>query len=265
MLGAIAGDIIGSIYERDNIKTKAFPLFQDHCSYTDDTVCTLAVAHALLEEKEFAATLRDFARRYPGRGYGARFLDWARSDSPRGNGSWGNGAVMRVSPVGYVARNEDEVLDLAARSAAASHDHPDAVAAAQAAALTIWLTRNGMAPGALRAEIAGRFGYNLSLSVDQIRPSHDYDFSARGTLPVALICALEGRDYEDAVRNAISLGGDSDTLACIAGSFAEVLYGLPEQIAQKALEHLDDEQRALVARFSAKHQVSSGGRPESAG
>ena len=163
---------------------------------------------------------------------------------------------MRVSPVGYAAKSEAEVLDLAERSASASHNHPDAVAGAQAGALAIWLARRGTSPEDLRAEISDRFGYDLTQSVEQIRPSHDYDFSARGTLPVALICALEAHDYEDAVRNAISLGGDSDTLACIAGSFAEVLYGLPEEIAVQALSRLDDEQRALVARFGAKHQIS---------
>ena len=256
MLGAIAGDIIGSIYERDNIKTKDFPLFQPHCRYTDDTVCTLAVAHALLEGEDFASALRGFARRYPGRGYGARFLDWALSDSAVGNGSWGNGAAMRVSPVAYAAESEAELLELAGRSAAASHDHADAVAGAQAVALSIWLARRGMAADRLRQEIAGRFGYDMSRGVDQIRPSHDYDFSARGTVPVALVCAIEASDHEDAVRNAISLGGDSDTLACIAGSLAEALYGLPDATAEEALGHLDEEQRGLLRRFAERHPIS---------
>lgn len=253
MLGAIAGDVIGSIYERDNIKTKDFPLFQAHCRFTDDSVCTLAVAQALLEDCDFAGALRAFARRYPGRGYGAKFLDWSHSDAPGGNGSWGNGAVMRVSPVAYAAESETRVLELAGASAAASHDHPDAVAAAQAVALAIWLLRRGQDATAVRAAITARFGYDLSASVDQIRPSHGYDFSARGTAPVALICALEATDYEDAVRNAISLGGDSDTLACIAGSLAEALHGLPETIAAQALDRLDDDLRDLTQRFQARH------------
>ena len=265
MLGAIAGDIIGSIYERDNIKTKDFPLFQSHCRYTDDTVCTLAVAHALLEGEDFAPALRDFARRYPDRGYGARFLQWAHSDSPTGNGSWGNGAAMRVSPVAYMAESEAELMDLAGRSAAASHDHADAVAGAQAVALSIWLARRGIGGEALRSEIERRFGYDLSRGVDEIRPSHDYDFSARGTVPVALVCALEASDHEDAVRNAISLGGDSDTLACIAGSLAEALHGLPDGTAVATLDRLEEAQRALVRRFAERCRISLPDPPGSGG
>ena len=253
MLGAIAGDIIGSIYEHDNIKTKEFPLFGPTSRFTDDSVMTLAVAEALLSSRSFAETLRDFALRYPDRGYGQRFRSWVETADESLSGSWGNGAVMRVSPVAYAGRSEDEVLALARDQATPSHGHPDAVTGAQTVALAIWLVRQGESRDALRDILTGRFGLNLERRVDDIRPGHGFDVSARGTVPTAIICALEADDYEDAVRNAVSLGGDSDTLACIAGSLAEALYGLPPAIANEALTRLDLPLRQVVTRFDARH------------
>ena len=252
MLGAIAGDIIGSIYEAAPIKTKAFELFGPGVRFTDDTVCTVAIADALMQGGDFAETLRAYVRRYPGRGYGGMFRRWATTAGMPAYGSWGNGAAMRVSPIAHWARDEAELLSLAAASAAVSHDHPDAIAGAQAVALAMWLARNGVDRPALRALIASRFGYDLRPSVDQIRAGYGFDVSCQGTVPPAIVCALEASDYEDAVRNAVSLGGDSDTLACITGGIAEILYGLPAAVARAARAPLDDHLRAVVDRFAAR-------------
>lgn len=258
MLGAIAGDVIGSIYEAAPIKTRDFPLFGAGATFTDDTVCTVAIADALLQGADFAAMLRDWVRRHPGRGYGGMFRRALASDRPA-YGSWGNGAPMRVSPIGHWGRNEAEVLALAAQSAAVSHDHPDAIAGAEAVALAIWLARAGAARAAIRARIADRFGYDLSRSVDQIRVSYRFDVSARGTVPPALIAALEAEDFETAVRNAVSLGGDSDTLACIAGGLAEALFGLPDTIIAETRARLDHDLLAVIDRFYAALPARGGG------
>jgi ADP-ribosylglycohydrolase len=249
VLGAIAGDIIGSIYEAAPIKTKDFPLFGRGVSFTDDTVCTVAIADALLSGGDFAQYLRAFVRRYPGRGYGAMFVRWAQTQGMPAYGSWGNGAAMRVSAIAWLASDEAAALATAARTAAVSHDHPDAVAGAQAAVLAAWLGRHGAAPEAIRREIAGRFGYDLGQSVEQIRAWYAFDISCRGTVPPALVCALEATGYEDAIRNAVSLGGDSDTLACITGGIAEALHGLPAEVAEQARSYLDEGLLSVVDRF----------------
>jgi ADP-ribosylglycohydrolase len=257
MLGAIAGDIIGSIYEWDRIKTKDFPLFGDGVSFTDDTVCTVAVAACILDGGDLARHLKAYGRRYPGRGYGGRFQHWLDSESPRGYGSFGNGAAMRVSPVAWLARDEAEMLELARRSAAATHDHPRGSAGAQATALAIWRGRAGSAPEVIRDEIAERFGYDLSRSVAAIRPTYGFDETCDGTVPEALTSAFEACDYEDAVRNAISLGGDADTLACIAGGIAEAMFGLPAAVARAARERLDEPLLEVIDRFYERLRVPS--------
>jgi ADP-ribosylglycohydrolase len=253
MLGAITGDIVGSIYEHANIKTKDFPLFGPGCRFTDDTVLSVAVADCLLNEGDFAATLRAYTRAHPRRGYGGMFLSWALDDDLSAYGSWGNGSAMRVSPVGFAARNEDEALDLAARSAMVSHDHPDAVAGAQAVALAILWARQGVGATAIRTRIAARFGYDLSEGVDEIRARYSFNVSCAGTVPPALVCALEAAGFEDALRNAVSIGGDTDTVACITGGLAEALYGLPEEIAGQARAYLTDDLKAVVKRLYATY------------
>jgi ADP-ribosyl-[dinitrogen reductase] hydrolase len=251
MLGAIAGDIIGSIYEFDPIKTKDFPLFGAGTTFTDDTVCTVAVAECILQEGDFATFLKGYGRRYPGRGYGSMFARWLASDDLASYGSFGNGAAMRVSPVAWLARDEPEALELARRSAAATHDHPRGIAGAEATALAMWRAREGAPPESIRSEVAARFGYDLDRSVEGIRKHYWFNETCDGTVPEALVCALEATGYEDAVRNAISLGGDADTLACITGGLAELLYGLPEHVAEQAKGHLDPELQQQVARFYA--------------
>ncbi len=249
MLGAIAGDIIGAPYEGAPIKTKDFPLFAEGAGFTDDSVCTVAVADALMNNRGFAEALRAWGRAHPDAGFGGMFSRWLMRDDAGPYGSWGNGAAMRVSPIAPVAADEADALDLAARAAAVSHDHPSAVTAAQAVVLTMWLARHGMDRAALRQTVADRFDYDLSPDVDAIRPDYGFDVSAAGTVPPALVCALEARDYEDAVRNAVSLGGDADTLACITGGVAEVLYGLPEAVGETARGRLTDDLCAVVDRF----------------
>ncbi len=248
MLGAIAGDIIGSIYEGAPIRRKDFPLFGPGATFTDDTVCTVAIADCLMRGGDFAGALRAWVRRYPGRGYGGMFRRWALSDMPA-YGSWGNGAAMRVSPIAWLAWDEEQALALAAKSAAVSHDHPDAIAGAQAVVLAMWLARQKAGRETIRTSIKARFGYDLSEPVASIRRWYRFDVSCKGTVPPAIICALEASDYEDAVRNAISLGGDSDTLACITGGIAEVIHGLPKPIAAEAMARLDADLQAVVRRF----------------
>jgi ADP-ribosylglycohydrolase len=252
MLGAIAGDIIGSIYEAAPIRTKRFPLFGPGVRFTDDTVCTVAIADALMSGADPADCLRAYVRRWPDQGYGGMFARWAHAPEMPAYGSWGNGAAMRVSAIAHLAVDEAEALRTAARTAEVSHDHPDAIAGAQATVLAAWLARHDVAPDAIRAEIATRFGYDLGQSVDQIRTWYAFDISCRGTVPPAIVCALEASGYEDAVRDAVSLGGDSDTLACITGGIAEALHGLPTDIAEQARGYLDDELRRIVERFYAR-------------
>lgn len=256
MLGAVIGDIAGSIYEADNIRSKDFPFFGPESRFTDDTVCTAAIADCLLKGGDFADYLRRYVRRYPHAGYGGIFLYWALADNAPAYGSWGNGSAMRVAPVAWAAETEAAVLELAARSAVVTHDHPDAVAGAQATALAIWLARRGEPAAAIRETIGLRFGYDLDQSIDRLHSRSSFDVSCRGSVPPALISALTAADFEDAVRTAISLGGDSDTIACIAGSLAEPLHGIPDWMASEALARLDEPLRDVVERFRARYPAS---------
>jgi ADP-ribosylglycohydrolase len=249
MIGAVAGDIIGSIYEWNNIKTKDFPLFGEGCEFTDDTVCTVAVADWLTTNGDLSDLLSSYTLRYPGRGYGGMFLDWANQSARTPYNSWGNGSAMRVSPVAHFARDEREVLALAEKSAAVTHNHPDGIAGAQATALTMWMAVGNADAATIRREITERFDYDLSQSVDEIREWYKFDVSSAGTVPQAITCALEANNYEDAIRNAVSIGGDTDTVACITGGIAEVLFGMPEEIRTKARAYLPDEMIGIIDRF----------------
>jgi ADP-ribosylglycohydrolase len=251
MLGAIAGDVIGSIYERRNVKTKEFPLFSAGCRFTDDTVLTVAVADCILSDGDFAEAIQSWARRYPSRGYGGTFRRWIWDDARRPYGSFGNGSAMRVSPVAHLARDDGHALELAAASAACTHDHPHGIAGAQAVTLAMRLAMAGHAPEVIRAEVSRRFGYDLSRSVDEIRPGYTFDVTCQGSVPQAITCALEATSFEDAIRNAISIGGDSDTIAAIAGGIAEVRFGVPKEIADRARAHLTPDILAVVDLFEA--------------
>lgn len=254
MLGAIAGDIIGSIYERHPIKTTAFPLFVERSRFTDDTVLTVAVAFAILHGVDYAAALRDFGRRYPHAGYGGTFRQWLFSDEMGAYNGWGNGSAMRVSPVGMAFDDEASVLAEAEASAAVTHNHPEGIKGAQATALSVFLARTGSPKEEIRRRITAGFGYDLSRTVEQIRPTYHFDVSCQGTVPAAIIAFLDSRDYEDAVRLAISLGGDSDTLACITGSIAAAYYGdIPASIVAETRARLPADLLAVVDEFHAHY------------
>jgi len=250
MLGAIAGDIIGSVYEGSPIKTADFPLFQEGSRFTDDTVLTLAVAHAILEDREYGQTLKDFGRKYPRAGYGGHFYQWIFEGKVRPYNSWGNGSAMRVSPVGFAFDDQESVLKEAEKTAEVSHNHPEGIKGAQAVALAVFLARTGEEKEVIREEISGRFGYDLDRTVMSIRPTYSFDVSCQGSVPEALVAFLDSEDYEEAVRLAVSLGGDSDTLACIAGSTAQAYYGeIPDSIVQNTRERLTPHLRQVLDRF----------------
>ncbi|MBE9179068.1 ADP-ribosylglycohydrolase family protein [Oculatella sp. LEGE 06141] len=257
MLGAIAGDIIGSVYERYPIKTKTFPLFQQNSRFTDDTVLTVAVAETLLEGGSYVDRFHHYFRRYPDAGYGSTFCQWAASANTKPYNSWGNGSAMRVSAIGFGFDRLEQVLQEAERSAAVTHNHPEGIKGAQATAAAIFLARTEGSKEAIRSYVVNRFGYDLSRSLAEIRPAYQFDVSCQGSVPQAIAAFLESTDVEDAIRNAISLGGDSDTLACIAGGIAHAFYGsVPEAIAQPALARLDPQLRTMTETFMAKHGLS---------
>jgi ADP-ribosylglycohydrolase len=259
MLGAIAGDIIGSVYESRNIKTMDFSLFDPRCRFTDDTVLSVAVADALLHDKPYGETFRSYYHRYPRAGYGALFRRWALAHDARPYNSWGNGSAMRVCPVGYAHASLKGVLDEALKSAVVTHNHPEGIKGAQAVAAAVFLARTHAAKDAIGAYITAQFGYDLSQSIDDIRPWYGFDVSCRGSVPVAIRAFLESQDYEDAVRRVISVGGDSDTLACITGGIAEAFYGrLPEEIRQKSIALLDEDLRMTVDEFIGRYGLAGG-------
>lgn len=254
MLGAIIGDIVGSVYEWDNIKTTNFPLFQPKCTFTDDSVLTVATAKALLTGKGYAQAYQDFGRRYPGRGYGGNFQQWIYLEDPQPYNSWGNGSAMRVSPVGFAFDTITEVLDEAKRSAEVTHNHPEGIKGAQATALGILLARQGVTQTEIREEIVSRFEYDLDRTLDEIRPVYTYDVSCQGSVPEAIIAFCESTDYEDAIRKAVSIGGDSDTIACITGGIAEAFYGgVPDEIAQQAYSYLPGEFIEIIKDFQTRY------------
>ena len=254
MIGALAGDIIGSIYEARPIKTKDFPLFSKRCRFTDDSVLTVAVAKAILDGAGYEDTVREIGRRYPNAGYGGSFIRWLMADRPRPYNSWGNGAAMRVSPVGFAFGGEKRVLNEAKRSAEMTHNHPEGIKGAQATALAVFLARTGSSKEDIRSKIGGGFGYDLERTVDTIRPGYSFDVSCQGTVPEAIIAFLDSDSWEDAVRNAVSLGGDSDTLACITGGIAEPFYGeVPREVEREVYAVLPDDLAAITEEFRKRY------------
>jgi ADP-ribosylglycohydrolase len=256
VLGSIAGDIIGSVYEQHPIKTMEFPLFQSSSRFTDDTVLTVAIASAIMEKVDYAASLRAFGRRYPNAGYGGAFFNWLFDPASRPYNSWGNGAAMRVSPVGFAFSTSEEVLREAKKTAEVSHNHPEGIKGAQATALAVFLARTGAAKEQIKSEITRQFGYDLSRPLDEIRPLYSFDISCQGTVPEAITAFLESKDYEDAVRKAVSLGGDSDTLACITGGIAHAFYKeIPQEIIVEVEGRLPEEFLSIIDRFSAAYPL----------
>ncbi len=250
MIGAIAGDIIGSVYEHAPIKTKDFPLFSPQCRFTDDTVLSVAVAQAILTAVPYLSAIRNLARSHPHAGYGGTFIRWLFSPDPKPYNSWGNGAAMRVSPVGFAFETEEEVLYHARKTADVSHNHPEGIKGAQATALTVFLARTIGDKEEIRRRISRRFCYDLNRTVDEIRPAYSFDISCQGTVPQAIIAWLDASSFEDAIRNAVSLGGDSDTLACIAGGIAQAYYGeIPSQITDKVKQILTTDLWDIMEKF----------------
>jgi len=251
MLGTIIGDIIGSVYEWDNIKTKDFPLFSEKCFFTDDTVMTVAVADALLNggaADNFIDSMKRIGRFYPDSGYGGHFSNWVQSDEREPYNSYGNGSAMRVSPCGWYAESLNEAETLAEVSAAVTHNHPEGIKGAKAVAAAIYLARTfpGSGKTEIKEYIESTYGYNLNRTLGEIRPVYKFNETCQETVPEAIIAYLESNSFEDAIRNAISLGGDSDTLAAITGSIAEAAYGIPSIIRTKAFSFLDNMLSAVI-------------------
>ena len=249
MLGAIAGDIIGSAYEFEGMKTTGFDLFPKEATFTDDSVLTFAVAHAILDGGDYGAAIRKFAKDYPGRGYGGRFQSWIARGKTEPYNSFGNGSAMRVSPVAWFVNHDHRVMFLAEKSAGVTHNHPEGIKGAQATAMVIYWARMGVPRNRIRRDLEEQFGYDTSTSVEELQKTYEYNETCQRTVPEAFRCFWEATDFEDAIRNAISIGGDSDTVAAIAGSMAEAKWGVPEEIEREALGRLDRELSETYQRF----------------
>lgn len=248
MIGAIVGDIIGSIYEFDNIKTKNFTLFDRNCMFTDDTVMTIAVGEALSkyhkidEIKNFQnyliKTMHKYGKQYPDVGYGGRFEYWLESEDIKPYNSFGNGSAMRVSPCGWFANTLDEAEKFAEASSIITHNHPEGIKGAKVTSAAIWMAKNGESKDNIKKYVSKY--YNINFTLDKIRPTYQFDVTCQGSVPQAIEAFFESTGFEDAIRNAISIGGDSDTIAAITGSIAEAYYGIDEDIKETALSYLDD-------------------------
>lgn len=253
MLGSIIGDVVGSVYEFNNYRSKDFsPFFHMNASFTDDTVCTVAVADALLHDKCPARTLKEWGERYwSNGGWGRSFALWLGSDSLEPYGSFGNGAAMRVAPAGLLATSLDEAQSLSVKVTEVTHNHPEGIRGAVATASAVYMARTGSNADEIRQYVTDMFGYDLSRSVDEIRPSYVFNETCQRTVPEALTCVLEATSFEDAIRNAISIGGDSDTIGAIAGGVAEALFGIPDHIASEAWSKLPLDMRQVLTRLYA--------------
>jgi ADP-ribosylglycohydrolase len=250
VIGAIIGDVIGSVHEHTATKTTKFPLFRAASRFTDDTVLTIATADALLGDGDYGRAYREWACRYPGRGYGKSFRAWLLSPKRRPYGSFGNGSAMRVSPIGFAFDTEKELLREAKRSAVVTHDHREGIKGAQAVALTVFLARSGATKKDIRQEIARRFRYDLSRTLNQIRPAYGFDVTCQGSVPESIIAFLESKDLEGAVRGAISLGGDADTMAAIAGAAAGA-WGerIPLRMERETRKRITPEMLGILLRL----------------
>ena len=266
MIGAIIGDIVGSRFEFNNHRSKEFELFTDECNVTDDSIMTLAVAKAIMETGKNLKLLsndsknnyyyykllksmtirymQEIGRKYPRCGYGGMFVRWIFSDNPMPYYSFGNGAAMRISPVGFIAPTEDEARKLSETITAVTHNHKEGMKGAEATVISIYMAKNGASKEEIRQKINKSY-YKLNFTIDEIRDTYEFNETCKETVPQAIVAFLESKSFEDAIRIAISVGGDSDTLAAITGSIAEAYYGVPEDIKEKALTYLDEELRSI--------------------
>lgn len=256
MFGAIAGDIIGSVYEWKNVKSTDFELFSSGSTFTDDTVLTVAVAESILEGSDYALALKAYGQRFPHAGYGKSFYKWLFSENMSPYYSFGNGAAMRVSPVGFAGDTLEKVLEEAKRSAEVTHNHPEGIKGARVTAAAVFLARTGKSKEEIKQYLADYSGYDLEQTLDEIRPHYSFDVTCQGSVPQAVRAFLESTDYEDAIRKAISLGGDSDTIACIAGGIAQAYYKeIPHFILEKTRELLAPDLLAVVERFNREFDL----------
>ncbi len=250
MLGSITGDIIGSTYEFKNADNYDFDAFPSGSSFTDDTVLTAAVADSILTKRHYSETIREYALNYPGRGYGMWFSKWIYTDNPKPYRSFGNGSAMRVAPIGWAFDSLGETLKEAERSAAITHNHPEGKKGAKVVAASIFLARTGRDKEEIKNFVEQSYHYNLSRKLADIKPFYSFNETCQNTVPEALICFLESKNFEDAIRKAIWLGGDSDTLACITGGIAESFYrDIPEEWVERSLSILDPKLKDLVDQF----------------
>ncbi|MBD3922941.1 ADP-ribosylglycohydrolase family protein [Paenibacillus sp. PR3] len=270
MLGAIIGDVIGSVYEWHNMKSTEFPLYSRFTRFTDDTVLTVAVADAVLSRNKqknrladylaskqlYASRYRQYYHWFPDAGYGQKFEEWAKNRSSKPYRSYGNGSAMRVSPIGFASQTLEEALAESRRSAIVTHNHRHGIKGAQAVAAAIFLARHGESKAEIKDYIQRKFKYNLEQSLDEIRPTYTFDPSCQGSVPQAIIAFLESDHFEDAIRKAISIGGDSDTIACIAGGIAHAFYKeIPSEMASDVMLKLDPRFRSIIREFNSKYEI----------
>ena len=254
MLGAIAGDIIGSVYEFHNTRQADFPLFSTDSRFTDDTVLTCAIADALLSGVSYQDKLKEYFLLFPNAGYGAQFMRWCFQKDAKPYNSYGNGSAMRVSPVAYAFNKIELILEEAKKSAEVSHNHPEGIKGAQAVAVSIFLARSGASKKEIKAFVQDNFSYVLDFDLDELQENYKYDMTCQGSVPQAIFCFLESNNYEDAIRKAVSIGGDSDTIACISGGIAEAFYKeVPEQIKEKVFKILDQRLIKVINDFNDKY------------
>lgn len=263
LLGAIAGDVIGSVYEFYSTKDYDFKLFCQQSRFTDDTVMTVANADWLLTGESLSDIMQDYGNRYPNAGYGAMFMKWLKEENPQPYGSFGNGSAMRVSPVGWAFDTLEETLDTARKSAEVTHDHPEGIKGAQAVAACIYMARTGKSKAEIKKYVEETFGYDLSRTCDMIRTAYCFNTTCQGSVPESVIAFLESTDYESAVRLAVSLGGDADTMGAIAGGIAEAYYGsIPEYIRKEVIMRLPDEFIRTMRKFCCTFAPKTSGKPE---
>ena len=252
MLGAIAGDILGSIHELNPIKIKKFELLNDGCVFTDDTVMTVAVADSIMNGEPYVESLQKWGRKYPRAGYGGWFRKWIHLENPKPYNSFGNGSAMRCSSVGWLLDDEESVLEEAKKSAEITHNHPEGIKGAQSVALGVLMGRKGSSKKEIKEKLEDLFDYDLSQKLEQIIPSYTFDSTCQGSVPQAIIAFLESTDFEDAIRNSISLGGDADTQACITGSLAEAFYkSIPDEIASFVKWRIEDDLLDVLDQFNS--------------
>ncbi|MBE5779126.1 MAG: ADP-ribosylglycohydrolase [Clostridiales bacterium] len=260
MLGAIIGDIAGSVYEWHNVKHKNFPFLKERCFMTDDSYMTLAVAQAIMESRSTGEKLEDctvrcmqlMGNKYPHAGYGGMFRNWLHTANPQPYGSYGNGAAMRVSPCGFAAKTLEEAKMLSAAVTGVTHNHPEGIKGAEATTVAIWMARNGSSMEEIREKINAEY-YPMDFTLDGIRDSYRFNETCQQTVPQALMAFFESTDYEDAIRNAISIGGDSDTLAAITGGVAQAYYGIPEELREKAMGYMKEDTREILGKFETTY------------